>query len=132
MLEPVPGGAHRSYVDSAPPARPSTGLNCQVRCLRLAHGSTCRQRIRMGWISWTNKSSTASAGRTLGGQPNCENDEAASLQPLVPVNGDYFAAAGKAGSLPMSRRSCWMITVALRFAAIFFIRSIDATVCARS
>ena len=63
---------------------------------------------------------------------SCENDEAASLQPLVPVNGDYFAAAGKAGSLPMSRRSCWMITVALRFAAIFFIRSIDATVCARS
>ena len=53
-------------------------------------------------------------------------------QPLVPGNGDYFAAAGKAGSLPMSRRSCWMITVALRFAAIFFIRSIDATVCARS
>ena len=70
--------------------------------------------------------------RALGVQPNCENDEAASLQPLVPGMGDYFAAAGKAGSLPMSRRSCWMITVALRFAAIFFIRSIDATVCARS
>ena len=60
------------------------------------------------------------------------HDEAASLQPLVPGNGDYFAAAGKAGNLPMSRRSCWMITVALRFAATFFIRSIDATDCARS
>ena len=54
------------------------------------------------------------------------------LQMGVPVRGDYFAAAGKAGSLPMSRRSCWMITVAWRFAAIFFIRSSDATVCARS
>jgi len=51
---------------------------------------------------------------------------------LAPGNGDYFASAGKAGSLPMSRRSCWMITVALRFAAIFFNRSSDATVCARS
>ena len=45
---------------------------------------------------------------------------------------DYFAAAGNAGSLPMSRRSCWMMTVALRFPAIFFTRSSEATVAARS
>ena len=32
----------------------------------------------------------------------------------------------------MSRISCWMTTVAFRFAASFFKRSIDATVCARS
>src|SRR3954463_15063128 len=30
----------------------------------------------------------------------------------------YFAAFGKAGSLPMSRGSCWMMTVAFRFDAI--------------
>src|SRR4029077_7476433 len=34
----------------------------------------------------------------------------------------YFAAAGNAGSLPMSRMSCWMTTVALRFATICFMR----------
>src|SRR5262245_28236059 len=44
----------------------------------------------------------------------------------------YFAAAGNAGSLPMSRMSCWMMTVALRLAAICFIRSIEAIVAARS
>ena len=44
----------------------------------------------------------------------------------------YFAAAGNAGSLPMSRMSCWMTTVALRFATICFMRSIEATVAARS
>jgi hypothetical protein len=32
----------------------------------------------------------------------------------------------------MSRMSCWMMTVALRFATICFMRSIDATVAARS
>jgi hypothetical protein len=36
----------------------------------------------------------------------------------------YFAAAGNAGSLSMSRASCWMMTVALALAAIFFMRSI--------
>jgi hypothetical protein len=45
---------------------------------------------------------------------------------------DYFAAAGNAGSLPTSRASCWMITVAFRFAAIFLKRSIDAIDSARS
>jgi hypothetical protein len=44
----------------------------------------------------------------------------------------YFAEAGNAGNLSTSRASCWMMTVALRFAAIFLMRSIDATVCARS
>jgi len=44
----------------------------------------------------------------------------------------YFAAAGKAGSLPRSRGSCWMMTVALRFAAIFLKRSTEASVAARS
>jgi hypothetical protein len=42
--------------------------------------------------------------------------------------GGYFAAAGNAGSLSMSRASCWMITLAFIFAAIFLIRSIDAKV----
>jgi len=44
----------------------------------------------------------------------------------------YFAAAGNAGSFSTSRASCWMITVALVFAAIFLSRSSDAMVCARS
>src|SRR2546427_266063 len=44
----------------------------------------------------------------------------------------YFAAAGNAGSLPMSRMSCWMTRVALRFATSCFMRSIEATVAARS
>src|SRR5439155_1570036 len=44
----------------------------------------------------------------------------------------YFAAAWNAGSLPMSRMSCWMTMVALRFAAICFMRSIEAIVAARS
>src|SRR4030095_12186455 len=44
----------------------------------------------------------------------------------------YFAAAGNAGSLPMSRMSCWMTTVAFTFATICFMRSIEATVAARS
>src|SRR5215467_1593979 len=46
--------------------------------------------------------------------------------------GNYFADAGNAGNLSMSRASCWMMTVALRFAAIFLRRSSDATVWARS
>ena len=44
----------------------------------------------------------------------------------------YFAAAGYAGSFSMSRASCWMMTFAFRFSEIFLIRSIDATVWARS
>src|SRR5262249_27393863 len=44
----------------------------------------------------------------------------------------YFAAAGNAGSLPMSRMSCWMMTVAFTFPTICFIRSIEAIVAARS
>jgi hypothetical protein len=44
----------------------------------------------------------------------------------------YFAAAGNVGSFSTSRASCWMITVALEFAAIFLRRSSDAIVCARS
>src|SRR5262249_10258694 len=44
----------------------------------------------------------------------------------------HFAAAGNAGSLPMSRMSCWMTTVALSAAAIFLKRSSEAMVCARS
>src|SRR2546429_9853364 len=60
---------------------------------------------------------------------------AASLQPLPDslMHGrDYFAAAGNAGNLPMSRRSCWMMTTAFRFAAIFLKRSSEAMVAARS
>jgi hypothetical protein len=40
----------------------------------------------------------------------------------------YFADAGKTGSLPTSRASCWMTTVALRLAAIFLKRSSEASV----
>jgi hypothetical protein len=40
----------------------------------------------------------------------------------------YFADAGKTGSLPTSRASCWMMTVALRLAAIFLKRSSEASV----
>ena len=43
----------------------------------------------------------------------------------------YFAAAGKAGSLSMSRGSCWMMTVAFRFFAICLKRSNEASVSAR-
>src|SRR5262249_56499841 len=46
--------------------------------------------------------------------------------------GNYFADAGNAANLSTSRASCWMMTVALRFAAIFLRRSSDATVWARS
>src|ERR1041384_4173722 len=49
-----------------------------------------------------------------------------------PASSGYFAAAGNAGSLPMSRMSCWMMTVAFRLATIPFMRSIEATVAARS
>ena len=52
--------------------------------------------------------------------------------PPQPDPDPYFAAAGNAGSLPMSRMSCWMTTVAFRFATICFMRSIEATVAARS
>src|SRR5690349_19010513 len=44
----------------------------------------------------------------------------------------YFAACGKAGSLVMSRGSCWMTMVALRFFWMSLMRSIDASVSARS
>ncbi len=40
----------------------------------------------------------------------------------------YLANTGNTGNFSTSRASCWMMTVALRFAAIFFNRSIDATV----
>ena len=42
------------------------------------------------------------------------------------------AAIGNAGSLSMSRGSCWMITVAFRFFSICFMRCIEAMVSARS
>ena len=44
----------------------------------------------------------------------------------------YFANAGVGGSFSTSRASCWMMMVAFRLAAIFFKRSSEATVCARS
>jgi GAF domain-containing protein len=44
----------------------------------------------------------------------------------------YRAAAGNAGSLPMSRGSCWMMTVAFRFFSICLMRSSEAMVSARS
>jgi hypothetical protein len=50
---------------------------------------------------------------------------------IVPCGGQ-FADAGNAGNLSTSRASCWMMTFAFRFDAIFLMRSIDATVCARS
>src|SRR5262249_46980560 len=46
--------------------------------------------------------------------------------------GGYFAEPGNAGSFATSRASCWMMTVALRFAAIFLKRSIEASDSARS
>ena len=36
----------------------------------------------------------------------------------------YFTADGNAGSFSTSRASCWMITVALEFAAIFLSREV--------
>ena len=47
------------------------------------------------------------------------------------LSSHHFAAAGNAGSLPMSRASCWMITVALRFLAMVLKRSNDASVSCR-
>ena len=44
----------------------------------------------------------------------------------------YFADAGNAGNFPTSRASRWMMTCAFRFDAICLMRSIDATVWARS
>lgn len=44
----------------------------------------------------------------------------------------YFAASGKAGNFPTSRASCWMMSVAFRFAASCLMRSMEANVCARS
>jgi hypothetical protein len=44
----------------------------------------------------------------------------------------YFADAGNTGSLPTSRASCWMMTVALRLAAIFLKRSSEPSVWAWS
>src|SRR5262245_18585351 len=56
-----------------------------------------------------------------------------STQPMQQSSGlNYFAASGKAGSFPMSRASCWMISVPFVFAKSFLMRSIDATVCERS
>jgi hypothetical protein len=40
----------------------------------------------------------------------------------------YFADAGNTGSSPTSRSSCWMMTVALRLAAIFLKRSSEPSV----
>ena len=48
------------------------------------------------------------------------------------VPGNYFANAGNAGNFPTSRASRWMMTCAFRFDAICLMRSIDATVWARS
>lgn len=42
-----------------------------------------------------------------------------------------LGVAGNTDSLPTSRASCWMMTVALRLAAIFLKRSIAATVSPR-
>ena len=45
----------------------------------------------------------------------------APQRPLICcLRGDYFAPAGNAGNLSMSRASCWMIKVALKFSTIFF------------
>jgi hypothetical protein len=52
--------------------------------------------------------------------------------PLAISSSNYFAKAGNTGNFSMSRASCWITTVAFRFDAIFLMRSIEATVCARS
>src|SRR5262249_22428236 len=64
------------------------------------------------------------AGQSSGGR------KAAQDHPARPFC--YFAAFGNAGSFPISRGSCWMITVAFRFFSIPLIRWIEAMVCARS
>ena len=53
-------------------------------------------------------------------------------RPLVHQRRTQRAAAGNAGSFGMSRGSCWMMKVALRFFWICLMRSIDASVWARS
>jgi hypothetical protein len=51
---------------------------------------------------------------------------------LLAARADHFAAVGNAGNLSMSRASCWIISVALKFPTIPFNRSIEASVCERS
>jgi hypothetical protein len=73
------------------------------------------------------------------GMPHCRHHapSPATSSPALPANAHLdapsaasrlrhlVADAGNVGSLPTSRRSCWMMT-ALRLAAICFRRSIDA------
>jgi hypothetical protein len=63
---------------------------------------------------------------------NISSASLASTRPNNPLAANYFANAVDTGNFSTSRASCWMMTVAFKFVAIFFRRSIDATVCARS
>ena len=49
-----------------------------------------------------------------------------------PVLPELLRGRGNAGNFSTSRASCWMMTCALKFVAICLMRSIDATVWARS
>src|SRR5580658_2574618 len=73
---------------------------------------------------------------------SCRSHAPTQAKPVAIVNGEpmerlatisyYFAKAGNTGNFSTSRASCWMMTVAFRFDAIFLMRSIEATVWARS
>jgi hypothetical protein len=61
-------------------------------------------------------------------RPRCTDAGIAPVQLYERLLSAYFADAGNTGSLPTSRSSCWMMTVALRLAAIFLKRSSEPSV----
>ena len=86
--------------------------------------STCTA-IVIGFFRYENFGAVASVEATLlWHRPRARR----LCRPTGALLSAYFADTGKTGSLPTSRSSCWMITVALRLAAIFLKRSSEPSV----
>jgi hypothetical protein len=139
---PMPRGLPSSLPSTLKRSLPLSSMTNRGRRSRNS-GSMYLSRRSSGSRMWPSASITLYA-RVIGNPSEGNRTAAILLQPRHgrerhPPLGSvtrrlwcYFAAAGNAGSLPMSRMSCWMMTVALRFATICFMRSIEATVAARS
>src|ERR1700735_3796605 len=96
------------------------------------HLEICRPRSLSGRPQGPGQVETAARRSAEQDDPHnltrCRATACRATTPFEPAG--YLGKAGNTGSFSTSRASCWMMSVAFRFAAIFLMRSIEATVWA--